>query len=64
MGMDYFLERDNRVWKKVEKWVNFYEKDFDYTKIYFMYIKPMLDGTKKIVPHYKIAALLLVHLKK
>lgn len=63
MGMEYFQERDNRIWKKVEKQTKFYE-DFDYTKIYFMYIKPMLDWTVKIVPHYKMAALLLVHLKK
>jgi len=63
MGMEYFLERDNRVWKKVEKWVKYYE-DFDYTKVYFSYIKPMLDGKIEVVPHYKIAALLLVNIKK
>lgn len=63
MGMEAFLARDDRIWKKVEKRQKFYD-DFDYTRIYNMYIKPMLDGTIKIVPHYKMAALLLVHLKK
>jgi hypothetical protein len=42
MGMEYFLERDNRVWKKVEKWQKFYE-DYDYTKLYKKIIFPMLD---------------------
>lgn len=63
MGMDYLQERDNRVWKKIEKRVKYYE-DFDYTKIYFTFIKPMLDGEIEVVPHYKIAALLLVNIKK
>ncbi len=63
MGMEYFLERDNRIWKKVEKRTKFYE-DMDYTAVYFKHIKPMLDGKIKVVPHYKMAALLLVHLKK
>ena len=61
--MEYFLERDTRVWKKVEKRTKFYE-DFDYTKLYTMYIDPMLSGKMVIQPHYKIAAMLLVHLKK
>lgn len=61
--MDYLQERDNRVWKKIEKRVKYYE-DFDYTKIYFTFIKPMLDGEIEVVPHYKIAALLLVNIKK
>jgi hypothetical protein len=41
MGMEYFLERDNRVWKKVEKRQKFYE-DYDYTKLYKLFILPML----------------------
>jgi hypothetical protein len=40
--MEAFLDRDNRIWKKVEKRTKYYE-DFDYSKIYTMYIKPMLD---------------------
>lgn len=63
MGREYFLERDSRIWKKIEKWTKFYE-DFDYTKLYNMYIGPMLRGELAIKPHYKIAAMLLVHLKK
>ncbi|MCX6823849.1 MAG: hypothetical protein NT085_01880 [candidate division SR1 bacterium] len=63
MGMEQYLERDNRIWKKVEKWTKFYE-DFDYSKLYTEVINPMLTGKAKIVPHYKIAAILLVHLKK
>jgi hypothetical protein len=42
MGMEYFQERDNRIWKKVEKRTKFYE-DFDYTKLYTMLIEPMLS---------------------
>jgi hypothetical protein len=61
--MEAFLARDDRIWKKVDKRAKFYE-DFDYSKIYDLYIKPMLEGKAKIVPHYKMAALLLVHLKK
>lgn len=63
MGMEYFLERDNRVWKKVEKRQKFYE-DYDYTKLYKQIILPMLSWQIAIVPHYKIAAILLAHLKK
>lgn len=63
MGMDYYLARDSRIWKKVDTWVKFYE-DYDYTKLYNEVIWPMLDGKIKIHPHYKIAAILLVHLKK
>lgn len=63
MGMEYYLERDNRVWKKVEKRVKFYE-DYDYSKFYDDVIWPMLTWKIEIVPHYKIAAILLVHLKK
>ena len=24
-GMDYYIERDNRVWKKIERWQKIYE---------------------------------------
>lgn len=63
MGMEYYLERDGRIRKKVEKRVKFYE-DYDYTKLYNEVIGPMLDWKVEVVPHYKIAAILLVHLKK
>ena len=63
MGMEQFLERDNRIWKKVEKRTKFYE-DFDYAKLYSKIIAPMLSWAIQIVPHYKLAAILLVHLKK
>ena len=63
MGMEQFLERDNRIWKKVEKRTKIYE-DFDYSKFYGDVIEPMLSWKIKIVPHYKMAAILLVHLKK
>lgn len=63
MWIDSFMERDNRVYKKIEKRVKFYE-DYDYTKLYNMYISPMLNWTMEITPHYKIAAMLLVNIKK
>ncbi|MEI7557331.1 MAG: hypothetical protein WCJ45_00280 [bacterium] len=40
--MEQFLERDNRIWKKVEKRTKFYE-DFDYAKLYSKIIAPMLS---------------------
>ena len=63
MWMEYYLERDGRIWKKVDKRTKFYE-DYDYAKLYNDVIGPMLDGKIDIVPHYKMAAILLVHLKK
>ncbi len=63
MGMQAFSERDNRIYKKIEKRTKYYE-DFDYNKIYKLYIEPLLNGTLTIMPHYKLAALLLVHIKK
>jgi len=63
MGADAYLERDTRIWKKVEKRTKIYE-DFDYSRLYTDVIMPMLTWKVKIVPHYKIAAILLVHLKK
>jgi len=63
VGVDYFLERDSRIWKKVEKRTKHFE-DFDYTKLYVTVIKPMLDGQIEVTPHYKMAALLLVNIKK
>jgi hypothetical protein len=42
MGMEYSLERDNRIWKKVEKRTKFYE-DYDYSKLYTEVIEPMLS---------------------
>ena len=63
MWVEYFMERDNRIWKKVEKRTKIYD-DFDYSRLYADLIWPMLRWEKKIVPHYKIAAMLLIHLKK
>ena len=63
MGMDAFLERDGRIWKKVEKWKKFYE-DGDFSLIYNTYLKPMLDGQIVIKPHYKAAAMLLAMIAK
>ncbi|MEI6774439.1 MAG: hypothetical protein WCL18_06745 [bacterium] len=40
--MEQFLERDNRIWKKVEKRTKIYE-DFDYSKFYGDVIEPMLS---------------------
>ncbi|MEI6118906.1 MAG: hypothetical protein WCP92_06935 [bacterium] len=40
--MEQYLERDTRIWKKVEKWTKFYE-DFDYSKLYTEVIGPMLS---------------------
>lgn len=63
IGSEYYSERDNRIWKKVEKREKFYE-DYDYSRFYSEVVKPMLEWTVTITPHYKIAAILLAHLKK
>ncbi len=63
MGAEAFLDRDNRVWKKIDAIMKYFD-DYDYTKLYNSVIGPMLAGKIKVVPHYKIAAMLLIHLKK
>jgi len=63
MGAEYFLERDSRIRKKVEKWKKFYE-DADFSLIYTTILKPMLLWQASIKPHYKIAALLLAIIAK
>jgi hypothetical protein len=63
MGAEHFLERDNRIRKKVEKRKKFYE-DADFTAVYEMYIKPMIQGKITITPHYKAAAMLLAMINK
>jgi hypothetical protein len=61
--MEQFRERDDRIWKKIEKWQKFYE-DQHFTTIYNLYLKPMLSGKVIPKPHYKIAALMLTMIKK
>jgi hypothetical protein len=63
MGAEHFLERDNRIWKKVEKRKKFYE-DGDFSLIYGKYIEPMIKGKITITPHYKAAAMLLAMIAK
>lgn len=63
LGAEYYLERDNRIWKKVEKRLKFYE-DQHFPTIYELYLKPLLKGGAKPEPHYKMAALLLAMIKK
>jgi len=63
IGAEHFLERDGRLWKKVEKRKKFYE-DADFTAVYEMYIKPMILGKITITPHYKAAAMLLAMINK
>lgn len=63
MSVDYFGERDSRIWKKVEKWKKVYE-DADFGLIYNQHIWPMIRWEKQIVPHYKAAAMLLAMISK
>ncbi len=62
-GAEYFLERDSRLRKKVEKRKKFYE-DADFSMIYNMYIAPMIKWEIVIQPHYKAAAMLLAMINK
>jgi hypothetical protein len=63
MGLDYFAERDSRIWKKVEKRKKVYE-DADFSLIYEKHLKPMISGQVAIKPHYKAAAMLLAMINK
>jgi len=63
MGAEYYLERDSRIWKKVEKRKKFYE-DADFSLIYETILKPMLQWQVTIKPHYKAAAILLAMISK
>jgi len=63
VSVDYFAERDSRIRKKVEKRKKVFE-DADFWLIYNAHIGPMLKGEKKIVPHYKAAAMLLAMINK
>lgn len=66
VGDEYLTERDNKVWKKIEKYQKFYESDPDFGWDYMweQRIKPYLEGKKPFKDHHQAAAMLLATTKK
>lgn len=65
-GDEYMTERDNKTWKKIEKYQKFFESDPDFGWKYMREknIKPYLSGEKKFKDNHQAAAMLLVIIKK
>ncbi|AHB41745.1 hypothetical protein P148_SR1C00001G0958 [candidate division SR1 bacterium RAAC1_SR1_1] len=66
VGDEYLIERDNKVWKKIEKYQKFYESDPDFGGDYLwtQRIQPYLEGKKPFKDHHQAAAMLLATTKK
>ena len=65
-GEEYLLERDNKVWKKVEDWAKFYESDPDFggPKMRGEKIQPYLEGKIPFRNQRQAAGILLATIKK
>lgn len=63
---DYLIERDNKVWKKIDEWLKFYEADPDFGsgKMRGDKIKPYLDGKIPFKNQRQAAGMLLATTKK
>ncbi len=63
---EYMAERDNKTWKKIEKYLKFYEGDPDFGWDYMWWenIKPFLEKKKKFKDNHQAAAMLLATIKK
>lgn len=66
VGEEYMLERDNKVWKKIEDWVKFYESDPDFggPKMRGEKIQPYLEGKIPFKNQWQAAGILLATIKK
>ena len=66
MGMDieYNLDRDNRVWKKIEKRLKVFESDPHFPSFFGGVLSKMIKWEKPIKDRYTAAALLLAVIKK
>ena len=63
-GMEYYTARDNRVWKKIERWQKIYEADAHFSSLFPRKIKDLVNGKDRPKDMYKIPALLLAIINK
>jgi hypothetical protein len=65
-GHEYRTERDNKVFKKIEGYLNLYEKDPDFGGdiCWKEQVEPYLRGEKKFKDHHQAAAMLVATIKK
>ena len=63
---EYMLERDNKVWAKIENYVKIFESDpdFGWDKMRWAKIQPFLEGKIPFKDHWQAAAMLLATTKK
>lgn len=64
MHNDYNADRDNRIWKKIDKRLKIYEWDPHFATQYTVLFKDVIDGKVQPKNNYKIAAMLLAMIKK
>lgn len=64
--VEYMAERDNKIWKKIETYLKFYEGDPDFGGDYMRgkNIKPLLEGKVPFKDHQQAAAILIATIKK
>ena len=62
--MEYYTQRDARVWKKIEKRQKYYEQEKHYPTFFYHSLNKLVTGDE--VPHdmYKIPAALLTIINK
>lgn len=65
-GHEYRTDRDNKVYKKIEKYLAFYEKDPDFGSdtSWKEQVEPYIRGEKKFKDHHQAAAMLIATMKK
>lgn len=64
MDVEYNLDRDNRVWKKIEKRLKVFESDPHFPSFFANVLSKMIKWEKPIKDRYTSAALLLAVIKK
>ena len=63
-GMEYYTDRDNRVWKKIEKWQKIYENDAHFSSFFRFNFQKMVEDNYRPKDMYKIPAMLLAIVNK
>lgn len=64
MNNDYNADRDNRIWKKIDKRLKIYEWDPHFATQYTKVFSDVISGKVEPKNNYKIAAMLLAMIKK
>ena len=62
--MEYYTDRDNRIWKKIEKWQKIYEADKHFPSFFRNNFQKMIDNKERPRDMYKIPAMLLAIINK